>query len=186
MEIAPGRIRDQARDEARNEARRVIGDFGISRPPVPVEHVAEALGAKIARHRFDGPESGFALRDASRWIIGVNVQTSRRRQRFTIAHELGHLLLHEGRPLTVDQAVLRVDLRNEISSMATELEEIQANTFAATLLMPEEIVLPHATSLVRCNIEITRDDLIARLAKTFDVSTEAMGYRLINLGILTA
>jgi Zn-dependent peptidase ImmA (M78 family) len=186
IEFASGIARDEARDVARNEARRVLREFQVSKPPIRVEEIAEALGARIARHRFDGPESGFALREGGTWIIGVNIQTSHRRQRFTIAHELGHLLLHEGRPLTVDQAVLRVDLRNHVSSMATDLQEIQANTFAATLLMPEEIVFDHVTSLVRSEIEITRDDLISRLARTFGVSIEAMGYRLINLGILTA
>lgn len=186
MDLAYAERRDRLRDEARNEARRIVRKHQITDPPVHVEQLAEALGAEIARHRFEGPESGFALRDGTRWIIGVNVQTSRRRQRFTIAHELGHLLLHEGRPLTVDQAVLRIDLRNEVSSMATDDQEIQANTFAATLLMPEEIVLAYATNVVRMNGEITRDDLISELARTFDVSSEAMGYRLINLGILTA
>ena len=52
--------------------------------------------------------------------------------------------------------------------------------------MPEEIVLDFATTLVRRDNTITRDDLIAKLARTFDVSVEAMSYRLINLGILTA
>ena len=73
-----------------------------------------------------------------------------------------------------------------MSSMATDLQEIQANTFAAALLMPEKIVLDYATNLVRANGDITRDTLISELARTFDVSAEAMGYRLINLGILTA
>ena len=178
--------RNQARDRGRDRARQLIADYDISRPPVHVEPIAEAHGFEIARHRFDGPESGFALRDGRRSIIGVNTQTSRRRQRFTIAHELGHLLMHEGRPLTVDQAVLRVDLRNEVSSMATDLQEIEANTFAASLLMPEETVLDYATILLRTSSDISRDDLITKLARTFDVSVEAMGYRLISLGILTA
>lgn len=186
MGIASGHERDRARDEARDEARRIIWEYKIATPPVRIEELAEAHGAQIARHRFEGPESGFALRDGNRWIIGVNIQTSRRRQRFTIAHELGHLLLHKGRPLTVDQAVLRVDMRNDVSSMATDIQEIQANTFAATLLMPEEMVLNSATTLVRKDGSITRDDLIAKLARTFNVSVEAMSYRLINLGILTA
>jgi Zn-dependent peptidase ImmA (M78 family) len=77
-------------------------------------------------------------------------------------------------------------MRNEVSSMATDIQEIQANTFAAALLMPEEIVLEHATNLVRSNSSIARDDIIAVLARSFDVSTEAMSYRLIALGILTA
>jgi Zn-dependent peptidase ImmA (M78 family) len=185
-EAFSGRARDEARDKARNEARRILSKFEVSQPPVPIEALVENLGARIARHRFDGPESGFALRDNDSWIIGVNIQTSRRRQRFTIAHELGHLLLHKGRPITVDQAVLRIDLRNDVSSMATDLEEIGANTFAATILMPEEMVLSYATDVVRSNIEITRNGLITKLSRMFDVSAEAMGYRLINLGILTA
>jgi Zn-dependent peptidase ImmA (M78 family) len=178
--------RNQARSRGRDTARHLIADHQISQPPVRVEELAEALGFQIARHRFDGPESGFALRDGKQSIIGVNIQTSRRRQRFTIAHELGHLLMHEGRPLTVDQAVLRIDLRDEVSSMATDLQEMEANTFAATLLMPEEVVLDYATVLMQSNAEISRDDLITKLARTFDVSVEAMGYRLISLGILTA
>jgi Zn-dependent peptidase ImmA (M78 family) len=186
MGIASGHERDRARDKARDEARQIIREHRIVTPPVPVEQLAEAHGAQIARHRFEGPESGFALRDGNCWIIGVNIQTSRRRQRFTIAHELGHLLLHEGRPLTVDQAVLRVDMRNDVSSMATDIQEIQANTFAAALLMPEEIVLNSATALVREDSRIMRSGLIAKLARSFDVSAEAMSYRLINLGILTA
>lgn len=186
MDPAYEKERDSARDTARDAARQLVRQFGINEPPIHIEEIAHAQGAEIVRHRFEGPESGFALRDGRRWIIGLNIQTSRRRQRFTIAHELGHLLLHEGRPLTVDQAVLRVDLRNDVSSMATDLQEIQANTFAAALLMPEKIVLDYATNLVRANGDITRDTLISELARTFDVSAEAMGYRLINLGILTA
>jgi Zn-dependent peptidase ImmA (M78 family) len=70
--------------------------------------------------------------------------------------------------------------------MGTDVEEIEANTFAATLLMPEDIVFDHVLKLVRANGQITRETLITELARIFDVSAEAMGYRLINLGILTS
>jgi Zn-dependent peptidase ImmA (M78 family) len=176
----------QSSDDGQHEAHRLITKFGITEPPVPVESIVQNEGIEIARHRFEGPESGFAIQDGFRRIIGVNTQTSRRRQRFTLAHELGHILLHAPRKLTVDQAVLRVDLRNEVSSMGTNAEEIQANNFAASLLMPDDMVLAHVTDLVRANGDISRDDLISQLAREFDVSIEAMGYRLINLGILTA
>lgn len=186
MDAACDKTRDEARDRAREAAREIIRGHGINKPPVHVEDIARVHAIEILRHRFEGPESGFALRDNNRCYIGVNTQTSRRRQRFTIAHELGHLLLHEGKQIIVDQAVLRVDLRNHVSSMGTDVEEIEANTFAATLLMPERIVFPYVTDLIKTNGDITREDLIAELARTFDVSAEAMGYRLINIGILTA
>jgi Zn-dependent peptidase ImmA (M78 family) len=186
VDTAYDKERDDARDRAREAARAIIRKCGASKPPIRVEGIVRTYGIEILRHRFDGPESGFALRSNDRQYIGVNTQTSRRRQRFTIAHELGHLLLHPGKQIIVDQVVLRVDLRNDISSMGTDIEEIEANTFAAALLMPEPIVARYVTNLIRADGDIAREDLIAALARIFDVSAEAMGYRLINLGILTA
>jgi Zn-dependent peptidase ImmA (M78 family) len=172
-------------DEA--EARRLLEKYRILEPPVPVEHIARGEGAQIARHHFEGWESGFVLRDNGCTIIGVNTRTSPRRQRFTIAHEIGHLLLHEGKPLIVDHSV-RVDWRDEVSAMATDSQEIMANAFAAALLMPAELIFSHlkqyVANIAQTDRLLSRDDLITQLARTFDVSTEAMGYRLINLGIL--
>lgn len=170
------------------QARNLLRKYDVLAPPVPVEVIARGEGAQIARHRFEGWESGFILRDGRRTIIGVNTRTSRRRQRFTIAHEVGHLLLHEG-TLIVDHAV-RVNWRDEISGMATDTEEIQANTFAAELLMPRDFVIDSLEAYIeqaaRSERIMSHEDLIARIAREFDVSAEAMGYRLINLGILAA
>jgi Zn-dependent peptidase ImmA (M78 family) len=164
-------------------ARQLLTEYSIEQAPVPVEEVATKQGAEIVRQRSDGPESGFALRVDGRWIIGVNTQTSRLRQRFSIAHELGHLLLHEGKQLIVTSA--RIDLRNSVSSMGTDAEEIDANRFAAELLMPRDLVMKSVSAIIK-EKQPTRDELVRRLAREFDVSTDAMGYRLINLGILTA
>lgn len=172
--------------QKRVSARELLQKYDVHAPPVPVEEIARGEGAVIARHRFSGWESGFMLRDESRTIIGVNTRTSRRRQRFTIAHELGHLLLHEG-ALIVDHAV-RVNWRDDVSGMATDTEEIQANAFAAELLMPRELLIDsleeYMADVGRANRVMSHEDLIASLAREFDVSAEAMGYRLMNLGIL--
>ncbi len=72
--------------------------------------------------------------------------------------------------------------------MATDAEEIMANAFAAALLMPAELIFSNLKQYVatigKTDRILSRDDLITQLARAFDVSTEAMGYRLINLGIL--
>ena len=68
------------------------------------------------------------------------------RQRFTIAHELGHRALHPGRELILDVPV-RVNLRDKTSSMASDIEEIEANAFAATLLMPEQMIRDQLSQL---------------------------------------
>ncbi len=168
------------------KARELLRKYYVLAPPVPVEKIARGEGAQIARHRFEGWESGFILRDGRQTIIGVNTRTSRRRQRFTIAHEIGHFLLHEG-ALIVDHAV-RVNWRDEVSGMATDTEEIEANTFAAELLMPREFVINKLEEYMKkigtTNRTMSHEDLITSLAREFDVSAEAMGYRLINLGIL--
>jgi len=171
---------------ADQEADRLLKEYRVHEPPVPVGDIARGEGAQIARDRFEGNESGFILRDGKTTIIGVNTLTSRRRQRFTIAHELGHLLLHEGKPLIVDHSI-RVNFRNDVSSMATDDEEIEANAFAAALLMPRNLILnnlkAYITKVAQRSESISREDLIAQLAREFDVSAEAVGYRLMNLGI---
>jgi Zn-dependent peptidase ImmA (M78 family) len=64
-------------------------------------------------------------------------------QRFTIAHELGHLLLHDGIEVRVDKH-FRVNLRSSESSKAEDVEEI---AFAAELLMPRDFLLRDARKL---------------------------------------
>jgi Zn-dependent peptidase ImmA (M78 family) len=171
------------------KACNLLRKYDIREPPIPVEDIAQREGAVIARHHFAGSESGFTLRDGRSIIIGVNTRTSRKRQRFTIAHEIGHILLHKGKPLIVDHSV-RIDRRDEVSSIGTEVQEIEANSFAATLLMPREIVIEYIKNYVEkvssSGSRISREALTAELARDFDVSSEAMGYRLINLGILAA
>lgn len=172
---------------AEDRAVAVLRKFGIEQPPIPVEDIADRVGALIVRNNFDGTESGFTLRDGSRIIIGVNTRTSRKRQRFTIAHEIGHVVLHES-PLIVDHSV-RMDWRDNVSSLGTERQEIEANAFGASLLMPQEMVIARAKeysahaphSLAGAS---WRERFISELAQEFDVSTEAMGFRLIRLGIL--
>ncbi|MET8089478.1 ImmA/IrrE family metallo-endopeptidase [Micromonospora sp. NPDC005220] len=153
--------------------------------PVPIEAIAAGEGASIARNHFSGTESGFALRQGEMKIIGVNTATSPRRQRFTIAHELGHLELHSSRSLVVDHSVY-IAKRDEVSSMGSDKEEIEANRFAAAILMPHELIVQELRILLETDDFQSRDELIARMARVFDVSNEAMGYRLINLNVITA
>ena len=168
------------------KALDLLQEYRIYEPPVPVEDIANSLGAMIIRNHFDGSESGFTYRNGPRVIIGINSRTSRKRQRFSIAHEIGHLVLHNNR-LIVDHAV-RIDWRDGVSSLGTNRQEIEANSFGATLLMPPDMVISHvkeyASRISQPGVGFPRDELIAGLARDFDVSSEAMGFRLINLGVL--
>src|SRR2546425_3925042 len=121
-------------------ARRLISELGIRKPPVPVETLAERLGAQISYSPFEGDLSGMVFRDDAKIIIGVNSLHHPNRQRFTIAHEIGHMLLHKGQEVHVDRTY-RVNLRDDLSSQAVSPEEMEANAFAAALLMPEGLLI---------------------------------------------
>jgi len=168
--------------------RRLAGEllekYSVTEPPVPIERIAESEGALVVRNHFPGYESGFALREGGRWIIGVNTTTSPRRQRFTVAHELGHLLLHEGTLIT-DYSIY-ISKRDGKASLGTDKEEVEANGFAAEILMPKAMVIAALDRELELNEATSRDELIARLARVFRVSNEAMSYRLVNLNFITA
>jgi len=172
----------------RNEIERRAADLrtscGVIAPPVPVEQIAIYKGIQVVRSAAEWSESGFLLRDNERIIIGVNSRNSPRRQRFTIAHELGHWCLHEGKPLIVDQSVM-INKRDDVSSQATDSQEIDANYFAAELLMPKQFVADAVRRHMRTSGG-SREEFVTALARDFDVSTEAMGWRLINLGVLSS
>jgi Zn-dependent peptidase ImmA (M78 family) len=159
-------------------AQRLLAEFGITRPPVDPEKIAQDLGAPVVYRTMTPDVSGMLIRESSGSIVVVNQDHYPVRQRFTMGHELGHLCLHPGRPLIVDAAVL-VNLRDQVSSLATDREEIEANRFAAVLLMPEAMV---RSELERLGL-IDPDKITKRLAKTFDVSEAAMTIRLTNLGL---
>ena len=165
---------------AESEATRLLAETAHSGPPINVEAIASHLRVQVVEEKLDRSVSGMLYRDGQHVVIGVNSAHSVRRRRFTIAHEIGHLVLHKGRPLVLDH--VRVNFRDANSSTASDLEEIQANAFAAELLMPREHVID-ATKRLLEDRTITEAAVIESLAQCFDVSDQAMEYRLINLGL---
>jgi Zn-dependent peptidase ImmA (M78 family) len=165
------------------KARQLLETAAIKDLPVPVEELAKQLGAQLTHEPFDGNISGMLYREGDRVVIGVNSAHAYTRQRFTVAHEIGHLRLHPGRPIIVDKLV-RVNLRDRKSSLATDKEEIEANGFAAALLMPSHLVVREVQRRAARGRSLVSDEwLIEELARSFKVSSQAMEYRLANLGL---
>ncbi|WP_462410374.1 ImmA/IrrE family metallo-endopeptidase [Neobacillus sp. Marseille-QA0830] len=95
------------------------------------------------------------------------------RKRFTIAHELGHYFLHYTKNnLYVDRELSFFRNNPDFSSRDIEIE---ANKFAAALLMPAD--------RVKREWEIRKNPTVDELAALFGVSISAMGNRIINIGI---
>ncbi len=139
----------------------------LSSAPVDLEGLAQALGIAVVRDSWMESEvAGKIERQGSGYRITVNGSENARRQRFTLAHELAHYILH--RDLIGDGITDSVMYR---SSMSDDIER-QANRFAADLLMPAGLVRQKFRSFSRA---------IAELAAVFDVSTEAMRIRMKDL-----
>ena len=94
--------------------------------------------------------------DGNRAVIGVNSRHPTVRQRFSIAHELGHLVLHKP-AFQIDQHAF-VSFRNSKSSSASDPHEIEANQFAAVLLIPEALLKVCLDQLGRIRMSKSRSE----------------------------
>lgn len=152
-----------------------------SSAPIDVEACAKQAGAQLTFEPLEEDISGLLINKGGRKIIGVNSTHATVRQRFTIGHEIGHLLLQHQGEVFVDQTVIKRDPK---SSQAIDTQEIEANRFAAELLMPESLVMGRVRELQggTCGGEST--SLVDLLASEFQVSAQAMQFRLINLGVM--
>jgi hypothetical protein len=168
---------------ARDALGRFTATYGGEPPPVDVEELAESLCCLRVRLADDlaavpGAPAGAVLSGMllpARRELWVSGHEPWERRRFSVAHEVGHWLLHTG---DQPQGVFcrAADLRPDPDS-PERLREREANRFAAELLMPETMV----TGEVRRH----GADPVA-LAPRFAVSDLAMGFRLVNLGLLEA
>lgn len=160
----------------RSEVTRILKKCGVTEPPVPVDIVARFMGAQIRYSPIEGELAGMLVRKEGQIIIGVNSLHHPNRQRFTIAHECGHLLLHKGE-IHIDHS-FRINRRDEVSAMASDPDEIEANRFAAELLMPYAMIID---DLVARHIDIEDEVEIKKLAQKYGVSVQAMTHRITNL-----
>jgi len=157
-------------------------ECGVTEAPVDVERLAEYLGATIQPAPIEDNVSGMVFKHKGRYIIGINSTHPETRKRFTIAHEMGHIVLHQLDQVHVDKQ-FPVKLRDDISSQAIDPHEIEANAFAAALLMPEAMLKNDISEFLEIDSE--NEDELAELANKYGVSTKAMSFRLMNLGFVT-
>jgi Zn-dependent peptidase ImmA (M78 family) len=164
----------------------LLSKYDINQGPVPVEKIARALGITITLDQVDDDLSGFLFRDrkAGRTVIGANKSHHPNRLRFTIAHELGHCLLHAGEVIHLDEepASFTVDFRNGKSAKGEDDNEKEANLFAAELLMPAKFL---RQELEGKHFDLLGDNrILETLAKKYKVSLQALMFRLTNLGYI--
>lgn len=162
-------------EQARVAARDLLVRFNVTTPPVPIDRIARSLGVKVQYSAFDGDLSGMAFVMDGIPIVGVNALHHPHRQRFTLAHELAHTQIHRAAltaEVHIDKGILR---RDSTSAAGNQPLEVEANAFAAELLMPQSLL---EAELAGRSIDLEDDSFVKTLAKRFKVSEAAMRYRL--------
>ncbi len=153
---------------AREKAHNILSIYKITELPIDVVRIAGLLGFKVLPFDFPQTMSGVIKIEGTKKVIVVNKNHAEVRQRFTIAHELGHYLSghssfsHEETFVDPDKKYLDPHHR----------DEEEADEFAAELLMPESLL----------KIDVIQNKLSANdLATKYNVSEQAMWLQLINL-----
>ena len=181
--IAPYIIEIRKQGLTYDEAvERILQENGVKTAPVPVIRIAENLGFKVYTSGFK--DSGIAgiMADSTtavapfkeKRVMVINKNDYATRQNFTIAHEIGHFVLHCN------------DLKNFFERYKHGLDrgqrpeiENNANAFAAALLMPKKMI----TKLVEEKKHLSRDKIINLICQNFIVSEKAANRRLIELNL---
>lgn len=166
------------------KTKTILQENGAYSLPIPVESVAYRLGLDVRPAPLGDDISGLLVIENGQGTIGYNLAHPEVRQRFTIAHELGHYVLHQAaQPLFIDKRYRSsaIYYRDGLTSTGENPLEIEANAFAAALLMPEDLV---SAEVAKLELDWGDEEALSALAKRFKVSTQAMAYRLVKLGIL--
>lgn len=131
-----------------------------------LDKVAEFLNIKVVYEDLPSTESGYFRSRGGAFTIGINSKHHPKRQRFTLAHELGHFCLHKGKNDVVfeDEVLYRIENSSSI--------EYAANEFASRLLIPQDRLEE------KINEGVTD---LKELSDFFDVSQDAMRYRVLSL-----
>lgn len=107
------------------------------RLPIDPFQIAASLGIRVFRTPLEIGTAGFILKekDDELPVIYLNASDGLQRQRFTLAHELGHYVEHRD-----DAQIAYMDMRDELAYSGTDCTERWYNAFAAELLMPAALI----------------------------------------------
>jgi Zn-dependent peptidase ImmA (M78 family) len=162
------------------KTEKLLKDLDIKKAPVEPSDIAKQLGVDVQPTSLEEEISGlFVMKDKMAFIRYNETEKNDKRTRFTIAHELGHFVLHKEISLVIDKGNNdKVLFRDSISSSGELHREREANAFAASLLMPKYLIETEIRKVPK------NSELIAFLSNKFNVSEQAMNFRLINLGLI--
>jgi Zn-dependent peptidase ImmA (M78 family) len=148
-------------------AERLLQELGVTEPKeIDLEAIAYHVGADVRRQPLDGCEARI-IGYGDRAIITINARSSHRRNRFSIAHELGHWRHHRGQCL-----VCRAE---EVGPREAMSPERIADNYASDLLLPHYLFRP----FIRQHPKLTWAT-VKTIADTFETSLTASAIRFVE------
>lgn len=171
---------DQAHDleGAREEALRLIDRYEVTAPPVPVYRIARGEGLQVFEQNFGASNPGLdkvsGYIDIKNRRVIINSTDIPTRQVFTVAHELGHWILHREQVLA--EPAIAVVYRRPLAARESQKREQEANAFAGTLLVPPRLL----RDVIDQFYGITRQEM----SRIFGVSVSMLEVRLQQEGLL--
>lgn len=149
---------------ARKKARQLLQEADLKEPPIILNKVIQYLRKTqpliVQKWSFGDQTDGIQITAGDEAFIGYNDDRHPNRKRFTVAHEIGHLILGH--------------TQQNYDSSDKSLDDVEANQFAAELLMPLE--------MLKNDIKIIKN--VKELAKKYIVSEEAMWRRLMECRLI--
>lgn len=153
-------------------AERILLDLGIERPQdIDLEAIAWTRGAVVNYRPLDKCEA-MIIGGSQRAIITVNNNAIPVRQRFSIAHEIGHLHHHRGRILLCGEK----DIGNPGHSLMNP--ETQADQFASDLILPNFMLKPRMAKIRRASLGGIRE-----ISSEFEVSDTATLLKFVDSNV---
>lgn len=152
-------------ERAEKAALEIWEQWGWCSPPIPILEVVESYGLSVREVDLSKYQGLSGALDPSKEMIYLHTGDSPTHKRFSIAHELGHWLLHR-KEIENENSKYTLLFRRPIGGEQDELEK-EANCFAANLLVPLHYLRAYRNRLSHTD-----------LAELFAVSQEVIGYRL--------
>lgn len=145
----------------RKFARELLKRHGITEPPVDLRRLVECEGLEYQEvDYFPDDVDALIIPIDGRIVAAVNMNQTRTRRRFSLAHELGHHLLHPDRSIHEERMTVDSEISSGCSRKKKDIYETEADMFAGELLVP----LPFLKKTYKSGMSIPE------VANIFDVS----------------
>ena len=155
-------------------AQKILKEIQINNPPVDINNILQHLGINLLPYAFPEKVSAILLKENNMFVVGVNDKHHPNRQRFSIAHEIGHYLLGHYRDVFVDTTEIAEGRFDILDTIQNKVQEQEANYFAGELLIPTDMIKK----------DFVRIHNVEEIAKLYKVSKEALWVRLLKLKLV--